>query len=457
MSSSLTTGRNKMMLNLCWDKFVDNGIAAFIRNDVKVPSTDLRASAQAEFVRPRPNLMAPREASFDRILGEDLLIYHDRPVRPPLPEWASYIHDQLDRYVAHDEASGPSHEQVSKHYNQAALIELNYGRIESALGLCSAHLEWLAFVINRTGRLELAELGLQPWINLGRLDRFTGKPDESLKKFAYLLSGKNRAELNIGPIRITPKCWEAIISRNANVHSFIENVYVLELLKTYLRHMRYEAILSFRERAEVDNFDRMEDFWKEAKVVALCRLGRKQEALEFAEACASAGAFWNWPIFNLHRATILGVCGKFGDARTLMAELAHVVEGFRIDEKPNLSKLFFALKVVAMLDELNETEAAYKIAQAGYAGATKINDEPLRFDFMTQLINLSNQGYERESLMDFLREMTEATCYNWLRWKVSNIVADYGVEMAPFRATSVTVETLTNRLLALDRHTSSAH
>lgn len=452
MFSSLTTDKNKRLLNLCWDKFVDNEIAAFVRPEAKLLAADLRVSAPAEGDRSRLKDQAPRQIAFDHLLGEDLLIYHDRPVRPPLPEWAAYILDQLDRYMAQDEASRTGYEQVSKHYNQAALIELNYGSIENALRLCLAHLEWLASVINHTGRLELAELGLQPWINLGRLDRFTGKPDESLDKFAYLLNGKSRAELELGPLRITAEYWEAIISRNANVYSFIENVYILESLKTYLRQKNYEAILRCKEKAEVGRFDRLEDFWKEARIVALCRLDRKQEALEFSRGCTSAGTFWNWPIFNLHRAAILADCSQFDDARRLIAELAHVVEGFRIDEKPNLSKLFYALKVVALLEALDETEAASQIAQAGYTGATKINDEPLRFDFMMQLINFSRESHERESRIALLREMTEATIFNWLRRKAAIALSASGVEMPSTHATSVTIESLTHRLLTLDGH-----
>lgn len=451
MLNGLMSDKNRALLNICWDKFEDNEIRSFIRHDVK-PGSDLLSRVPlklsfgaegADGPRPSPNI-------FNHMLGDDLMIYHDRPIRLPLPAWSSYILDQLDKDRAADETLSLTYAQVSTYYNQAALIELNYGRMENALRLCLAHLQWLSLVVNETGQLELSELALQPWINLGRLDRFTGKPEASLEKFALLLKGKTKEELDLGRLTITARHWEAIARQNPNLYSFIETVYILESLKTHLKSKNYEAILRFREGSHVESFDNLKDFWAEARIVALCRVGRKSDALALIKEYTSKGKFWNWPIFHLHKAALLAALGDIREARERLEELAHVVEGFVVAEKPNLSKLFFALKVVTLLKSLGEVEAAYHLSQAGHLGATKINDEPLQFDFLINLVYLSAQECERKMWVERLRETAVNTCYNWLHAKVSNVMAASGIEIPATRQTSPTVETLTNRLLTLD-------
>src|SRR5262249_9797929 len=146
--------------------------------------------------------------------------------------------------------------------------------------------------------------------------------------------------------------------------------------------------------------------------------------LDLSRRGASAATFWNWPIFGLHWAALLAASSRFERAVEVVLELAWIVEGFKIDEKPNLSKLFYALKIVGMLGALGENERACGIAEAGYVGATRINDEPLRFDFLTHLVALGAAGTDRQANATLLAQMVDETSYGWLRAKVGRAVAD---------------------------------
>src|SRR5262249_26966222 len=137
---------------------------ALSRSEVAGLPWGLKESRRGDSPDPeRRNGVRPSEKVCDQILGNDLLIYHDRPVRPPLAEWASYILDRIEEYQTADREEVRDYNQISTCYNQAALIELNYGRMDNAFRLCVSHLEWLSSAIERTGRMDLAKLGLQPW------------------------------------------------------------------------------------------------------------------------------------------------------------------------------------------------------------------------------------------------------------------------------------------------------
>ncbi len=344
-----------------------------------------------------------------------LFIPHDRIVRLPLQEWARLILYNYASIEAKEKNLQDNNNEFTIEcavcFNQAALIEFYLGRIDNAISLCSSQLLWANHIAK--SELEVLDISLQPWINLGRIDYFAGRYNQALHKFYILFHEEEHTEPNFYFI-VTKKKLAEIKQKNLSIKSVIENVFIVDSLKAMLKGKYYNEIINFTKTYNcIDNVE-LKNFMSEAKIVALCRNGQRDEALTTVNTQIAKCIGYNRLVFLLRLAELLAVFGETSTSIKLSMRLADVVKKFKYHVEPNINNLFYGKRVAELLKLLGEHELASEIAEIAYHGATLLNDEPLRVELLELLISLEanqNKFNEWERCLYILRSHT---CYSHL-------------------------------------------
>jgi hypothetical protein len=365
----------------------------------------------------------------------------DRPVRIPLPEWIADVERALDDAARADEEP----EAVSECFRQAALIERHFGRLRVADALCVGHLRWLGEESARRGDPGLLGLALDPWIELARLDRLSGKEESSIRKLARLPAAKRSAAIAIGAVEIRADQWPAIQAARPGLLPSLDTTWIVETLKTMLAAKSFQRALDFAAREPRDASQDAAAFLAEAKIVALCHLGRREAAWDEAARRAGDVDLAFRPLYELRTAQALACFGGQPAALDLVRHLAEVARNMRIAERPNLNKLRFADQLVGLAWSLGARDVAVDLSEVGLAGATHLRDEPLRAAFLRRLAEVDGRFGQA------LDELLARTWYASLCATPSSGDAPRSSRRPPDLARVSVLDRLTRRLLVWGR------
>ncbi len=174
-------------------------------------------------------LKAPRE----------LLTAFDRPVRLPLPI-------QIETLVRSRPPAPPtdrsSVEAWARLFNQLALIELHFGRVDCAADLCRWQIDWVARQLVPALGQGYAVFAFQPWVNLARLDLRMGRRGEGIARLAMVRQGAHGGAVTLRTVAAARRHHEAMCDLVPELPAFLGNVYMTELLLLAIRDDDTQAL-----------------------------------------------------------------------------------------------------------------------------------------------------------------------------------------------------------------------
>jgi hypothetical protein len=334
--------------------------------------------------RPRPSA-----------LSTELLIARRR-ARNPLPTWVRNI---LDRFAQARAQAGAdlysACQQLLGCFNEAALVELHFGRRDHAGTLCRAAINLVERVLSKTGRLSAARFAFQPFINEGRLDRMSSHWDDALDKFRRLKSFREGESVEIGRLRITPRHSSAIATESPDFAGLMYEYYVIESLTTLLRAERFAEAIHFVTVNEPAAAGWLAEFLQEAAIVTLIHLGMPETALEIADTYLRDPSRQNRAIFSYRRAEILVARNQSEEALKILERLGGVCLS------PNLRRDRMNLNLLARLGrQLTglRSELATPVVRIGLACSEHQNDILSQHEFLMLLLRISLDSMERSAI-----------------------------------------------------------
>jgi tetratricopeptide (TPR) repeat protein len=318
---------------------------------------------------------------------EDILVPYQKPLKKPLPVWAANVRGQFDelRERARHDLNGTINNMVTC-YNEAALLEVHYGRLKTGAALCEASLEWLDRCCVHVDAVNVLRYSFQPYINLGRLDRIQGRYEEALDKFGAVYRAYRGDAAQIGRFHITSPMNVAIFTGPDSPARLARTIYVLEFLKTFLKTKWWDRAVDFAASAERQAGDITgRDILAEGSIVALGRLGRYPEAIAAGEPILAEREGPNRMLFLYRRAEVFAAAGRMDDARRIAGKLA---AGFLAYPGPlSLTRVDLLARLAVFLAWLEASEAN-SVAELGYRTATQLDDVLLRAHFLNVLATL---------------------------------------------------------------------
>jgi len=318
---------------------------------------------------------------------EDILVPYQKPLKKPLAAWAATVLGQFDelRESARHDLNGTINAMVTC-YNEAALLEVHYGRLQTGAALCEASLDWLERCCAHVDSVNVLRYSFQPYINMARLDRIQGRYEDALDKFGAVYRAYQGKAARIERFHITSEMNVAIFTGPDSPARLARTIYLLEFLKTFLKTKWWDRAVDFAASADHQGGDIIgRDILAEGLIVALGRLGRYPEAIAAGEPILADRQGPNRMLFLFRRAEVFAAAGRMDDALRIAVKLA---EGFLAYPGPlSLTRVDLLARLAVFLEWIEASEAN-SVAELGYRTATQLDDVLLRTHFLNVLATL---------------------------------------------------------------------
>jgi tetratricopeptide (TPR) repeat protein len=345
------------------------------------------------------------------LIVQDILTPQDRPVRLPLPLWAAARLNEFGLLRQQSPYDKPETcGAIVDCFNEAALIEVYYGRLDMAATLCHAAMRWVAGLVDATGSAFCYRFAFQPYVNLGRLDRIEKRWQESLDKFQVVEEAVKGRPVRFGPIAVDRTSLESIAAKFPDP-AVLRNIFILDTLKTLLKATWYDKLLRFFPSWIDDPMKN--DFICEAFLVALGCMQKPTQALElndkFLRDNPKSG---NRLVYLYRRIEILLAMNDLDGAIRLARKLAAVFTEYEGTLSHN--KLIVLAKICEVMISLELSEAA-SLLQSGLNAASKLGDVFLQREFLQMLAKAVSASDVQEKVHRSLHELSATGLYGAAR------------------------------------------
>lgn len=350
--------------------------------------------------RPKPEVMV-----------QEILTPQDRPIRLCLQDWAMLKLRDFARLKKMSYEQPEICGDIVDCYNEAALIEVYYGRVDYAANLCNAAMKWIADVVRSSGNSACYRFAVQPYVNLGRLDRIARRWQESLQKFKVAQQVSVGNPVTFGPISIDRNSLQKMTQGFAD-QTVLQNIFILDTLKTLLKATWYRKVLNYFP--DWENFPVLvhRDFICESFLVALAGLGEYDQALELCGQYLRNNHGRNRLVFLYRRAEIFVAAGKSEQAMRILQNLVIAFRSYPGELTQN--KLIILASLCRMMIRLGFSEVE-TLLQGGVAAASKLQDVLLLRDFLQMLVQVSCGWELKDEIERRLAALDTASLYNSAR------------------------------------------
>jgi hypothetical protein len=360
---------------------------------------------------------------------DGILVPYQTPVRRSLTEWATAIRDRFyaaKEQVQSDLVGGAG--VIINCFNETALIEVYFGREEKAGELCGSCIQWLDRNSRRPGGLVILQYAFEPYLNLGRLDRIRQRDEEALRKFQVVEKVACGQEAYLGEHFIPAELSREIFSRTTALPRLMRTAFILEWVKTLLKCRQYSEVSTFNPSWHNPGDLTARDVLWESKIIALCYLGRHDDALAAGNPGLADREGLNRTLFLFRRAETFAAADRIEDAFRVAGNLA---TGFlNYPGTVSMTRLGLLVRLTVLLRALGSKDVL-RLAELGYKSATALGDIVFQSEFLKLMADI--QGHEGDAL----------------RAKAANIRRSgwYGTALNNTQASTGAIENLTEELL----------
>jgi len=297
-------------------------------------------------------------------------------------------------------------------FNQAALLEVHFGRKHLAEELCRRALSWLHGLIAQTGNIECYKNGFQPFVNLARLDRINGFWAEALSKLDVLHEGLNLHSIRLYHLAVSDDVLRIILQDN-KLLTILNNMCMIERLKTLLKAEMYDQICELAADSSTDAL--LLQFLAEAQAVAFCCKEEFGLARRMVERYLHDSACADPTVFLFRFAEVLAASGQREVALNALLKLKNIFvrSQAKLGDEPLtlMNRLTLLLRTSSLLLHLDAQEECRDLAWLGYRAALQLDDVPLICEFLHLLTNAGLQDIHGEKTYAIILETRERAWY----------------------------------------------
>ena len=349
-----------------------------------------------------------QEAAPAATIAAAILMPQDRIPREPLGPWAARLLETLDQGLATIRTTRRFAGELGFVGNNAGLIAAHRGEMQTAWRITERQVWWHGRQARRSGDAAVTAYGLQPWVNLGRLDALTGRWHEALARFAGLAAYEVAGRLELGCVRVGGSAWAAVTESREQFLDVLETMYVSDSLKAMLLNRRFELVHPFVARCVPEGGLR----WvcEEACAVAEAREGDFGAAAARAEAAARGASGWNRAVLRRRAAEAHACAGDTARAAGILAQVAGVVAQVSPEQKARPELMPVTTRLATACHEVGLDAQAYAVARGVLEGARAVRDELIEIELLRLLAVTAPDG-EREEWRRAAEAAAETTEY----------------------------------------------
>lgn len=336
----------------------------------------------------------------------ELLASQERAPRPPLPGILARVERMIDDVGTPSACRDADVFALLQCFNLCALVEAMAGRAERARDLCQAELRWLAHVAEHSGRIGALGYAFQPWVNLARLERFSGQLEAARARLEVLRTAwQGRAITQLDGIALGVDDMPALFAHVPGLPWFLRYNWIHEGLLCELRGAAQpglgerlgEIAAVAHEQASVP-FNGMAF---EAALIARRQAGDGADAV--ALSCPFPEVLAAYPVnlvASIRRAELalrLGSPAREEINAPVLSQLGQRL----LDGEPTAWHLAVVQPIVQLLREL-QPGADLALAAAAFNAAQRLDDEVLQAWFTGACADAGEPAWQarREALAE---------------------------------------------------------
>lgn len=338
------------------------------------------------------------------------LLPQDRLPHLPLESWAAKLLSNLARTRRAVRSPRGYAAAVAPIANNAALIASQEGLPEEAAALCEAQLRWQRRFARRASDRAIVAHGIQPWVNLGRLDALARRSQAALDRFELLAQYAAQGALTLGHTRIADDDWQVVTDSQVGFVRLLENMRVIDSLRALLLDARYDDVIAFGETVRAARRDGLGSFGDEATIIAASLQENHELAITTARAARDGVNGWLRVVLQIRLAEAVARAGDLVAAGRVIGPVTRTLSGLSAEARGQLEALHVTQRAAIVCAELDLEDAAVAMARQAYAGAVNASDEVIQIDSLGVLA-LFHTGSERRRYEETLTSLRERTCY----------------------------------------------
>jgi hypothetical protein len=337
-----------------------------------------------------------------------LLAPTDRIPREPLAPWATRLLDALGRATATIRTACHLADKLGHIGNNVGLIAAQRGDTQRAWSVTQRQFWWHGRLARRSSNAAITAYAIQPWVNLGRMEALSGRPQEALARFAGLSAFEVANRLEMGCMRVVGSDWSAIAASRGEFVQFLDAVYVIDSLKAILLNHCFELVHPFMASGGAKGTLRW--MCDEACVVADTRMGDYRAAISRAGTAAREATRWNRAVLRLRLAEAHACAGEVDRAREILSQIAGVVRQVSPEVKAKPELLPITARLAGACHEAGLADDACAVARDVLQGARTANDEMIQIEMLKLLAAAASED-EAKAWRDAADAAVEATDY----------------------------------------------
>lgn len=227
----------------------------------------------------------------EKILDFNNKILHpeEKLARQPIRTWIRNINVLIKSFNKKNLISNI--ENIALIFNQSTYIMAAIGDFDNAHKYCYKSIILFNNFYNATKKNECLNFCIQPWINLSRLNRICGNMDDAIHKLQFLVNQGSKSIC----------IYEDIISKSLQrslpkyITEVIDNAYILDSLRTYLKFNDITKIITLKEYHHINHYHL--SVITEAEIIFYNRLKEFQKSYILALNGYKYGQVLTTPVF----------------------------------------------------------------------------------------------------------------------------------------------------------------
>ena len=347
-----------------------------------------------------------------------LLHSTDQVIRLPLNLWA----DKLIRVSQRSDTTSDvvEHiEDIAINFNQASLVFASYGWLDIARETCLSSIKFYYALTDKYNDTRFLKYIIQPWINIGRLDRLTHNYSDAIDKFMLLSSlGYDEEVKEDSTMGMVCKAARLLEKTKGHLGNLIKSAPVIETIKTYLAAHNYEAIISSFPISKQRPAGFLMSMVTEAQAVSLFFLKDYDSADKILNKSCNSGLHISTQVFYVRLYQFYEKIGNFNLRGEAKKTLIGFMRSCDFNKEADVPLLTPAVEFCKNLLNSNFHEEGSELLIRCYEAYRNLNDEVGQLKSLELLIkyrSVNNGNYQND-----FEKLMSSSGYEFIRSKNSS-------------------------------------
>ncbi|MBX3709292.1 MAG: hypothetical protein KIT56_09640 [Gammaproteobacteria bacterium] len=357
----------------------------------------------------------------EQLLKNTLFSSQTRIIYKPLTTWVGKLRKAF-QCINYQRYAYEHITDVVDIFNHAAILFIMQENYQYAREICYSQIQLFINLSKKYNDTSLLKYIFQPWINLVKIDRWSGNDYDAFSKLDALMT-MSQSELTTRENKMLTKLIYESLEKDYKICCLMMKLCLLERIKLYLCNQQYAELIYFLNNERNSTVSLNWSIIQEARIVALANLGNFDEALNITINKKLNMDSLEERVFYLRNCEIYALL-PIGEKRNFDADNLFNISYCLIHcDIVNVNSIYFSLHAAYILLNLGLIHDAVKLLYSCLSISMRLEDDILKAECLIMLYQLVD-GDSRKNIEDLMIKHYFNTQYVMARHKMLNCFQD---------------------------------